>query len=217
MDLNNSLRLVSLEYVAVDGSLPTPCPRGKDKFVEVSEYALDSIMPEDWDWDGSSTNQAEGYDSDKVLRHVRAYNNPFESNGRLILCEVMNFDNSPHVSNSRRHLGDAVLKLMKTGIWMAAEQEYFILQREPGMPVDLNASGILVGFSSIEEAAEAQMKQYKQGGDYCSATNIVNEIMRLHRVLCHAAGIFVCGTNAEVAPAQGEFQILAKDPLKFAD
>lgn len=56
-----------------------------------------------WNFDGSSTNQAEGSDSDCILVPACIVNSPFE-NGYLVLCEVYNHENTPHISNSRTKL-----------------------------------------------------------------------------------------------------------------
>ena len=54
------------EYIWIDGTEPTPLLRSKTKIVE------DGKEPPIWGFDGSSTNQAEGSDSDCVLQPVFA-------------------------------------------------------------------------------------------------------------------------------------------------
>ena len=52
------------EYIWIDGTEPTPLLRSKTRIVE------DGKEPGIWGFDGSSTNQAEGNDSDCVLQPV---------------------------------------------------------------------------------------------------------------------------------------------------
>ena len=52
------------EYIWIDGTKPSPLVRSKTKIV------ADGKQPGIWGFDGSSTNQATGSDSDCVLRPV---------------------------------------------------------------------------------------------------------------------------------------------------
>ena len=51
---------------------------------------FDNFSLPDWNYDGSSTGQAEGYDSEVVLKPQRVYKNPFltDRNAYLVLCET---------------------------------------------------------------------------------------------------------------------------------
>ena len=70
--------MIKLEYIWVDGSEPTSQLRSKTKVVEKFGNTI-SDCPE-WGFDGSSTNQATGDNSDCVLKPVRLYHNPLEEN-----------------------------------------------------------------------------------------------------------------------------------------
>ena len=84
-----------LEYIWLDGSEPTTQLRSKTKIV--SHFGKNEEAPV-WGFDGSSTNQAKGSDSDCVLKPVRVYPNPLEEgNHSLVLCEVWNVDDSPRM------------------------------------------------------------------------------------------------------------------------
>ena len=84
-----------LEYIWLDGFKPEPSLRSKVKVTDES--------PPDWSFDGSSTQQAEGGDSDCILKPVTTYPGPLHSDS-LVMCEVMSPDKSPHPSNTRQHL-----------------------------------------------------------------------------------------------------------------
>src|SRR5271155_4013392 len=84
------------EYIWIDGTEPSPLIRSKTRIVE------DGKEPGIWGFDGSSTNQATGSDSDCVLRPVFVAKDPLRGpSDKLVMCEVLNTDMTPHVSNTR--------------------------------------------------------------------------------------------------------------------
>src|SRR5580700_9673019 len=84
------------EYIWIDGTEPSPLLRSKTKIVE------DGKEPPIWGFDGSSTNQAEGSDSDCVLQPVFVCDDPLRNPGdKLVMCEVLLTDMSPHSTNTR--------------------------------------------------------------------------------------------------------------------
>lgn len=49
-----------------------------------------------WNFDGSSTGQAEGSNSDMYLYPVRVFNDPFRrGNNKLVLCDVYKYNLKP--------------------------------------------------------------------------------------------------------------------------
>ena len=62
---------VKAEYIWIDGHTPTSKLRSKTKIVNGPIKNV-SQLP-DWGFDGSSTQQAEGNDSDCLLRPVSIY------------------------------------------------------------------------------------------------------------------------------------------------
>ena len=89
-----------LDYIWLDGYKPTANIRTKAQIIEVdaAEVSLDDVPV--WGFDGSSTQQAEGHDSDCILQPVRVYNNPLRENGCFVLCEVFTRDGVYPVSPS---------------------------------------------------------------------------------------------------------------------
>ena len=88
-----------LEYVWLDGYLPEPNLRSKTKVV-----ANKPSSPADcplWAFDGSSTQQAEGHNSDCLLKPVAVYPDSTRKNGFLVMNEVLLTDGTPHPSNFR--------------------------------------------------------------------------------------------------------------------
>ncbi|MGD9196357.1 MAG: glutamine synthetase beta-grasp domain-containing protein, partial [Methyloceanibacter sp.] len=77
-----------LEYIWLDGYTPVPNLRGKTQIKEYDSFPTLDQLPE-WGFDGSSTLQADGSNSDCVLKPVRIFEDPSRTNGALVLCEVM--------------------------------------------------------------------------------------------------------------------------------
>ena len=67
-----------IEYIWLDGTQPDQTLRSKTKIVEL-ESTITTPNPEDlpeWSFDGRSTQQAVGNNSDCILRPVRVYPDP---------------------------------------------------------------------------------------------------------------------------------------------
>ena len=64
-----------------------------------------------WNFDGSSTGQAEGSNSDVYLYPVAIYNDPFRlDNNKLVLCETYKYNKKPTESNHRKTCNEAMEK-----------------------------------------------------------------------------------------------------------
>ena len=148
-----------------------------------------------WNYDGSSTGQAKGDDTEVILKPVYKCNNPFlgDMSGFLVLCETFDTKNNP-LSNNFRVLANKIFNDKKElKPWYGFEQEYFILNPNNKKPL---------GFEKGEP--EAQGKYYcSVGFDKAFGRNV----MLNHLKKCIEAGLTVSGTNAEVAPGQWEYQI----------
>ena len=90
-----------LEYLWLDGCTPTQI-RSKTKIVKY--FGREGGEAPIWGFDGSSTQQADGSSSDCVLKPVRVYPNPLDTNSSIVLCEVWDVDDTPHSTNTRRKL-----------------------------------------------------------------------------------------------------------------
>lgn len=180
------------EYIWIDGAVPTRYLRSKARVVNFDSEPSIEDFPE-WSFDGSSTNQAVGNDSDCLLKPVSFLPDPIRGEGNyLVMCEVNNPDGTPHESNSRAQLR-AILDAGadKEDPWFGFEQEYTLFKgRTPlGWPDQ--------GFPG------------PQGPYYCGvgAEEIFGrEVVEDHADICMQAGIMFYGINAEVMPGQWEFQ-----------
>ena len=193
---------IPVEYIWVDGAVPTKRLRSKIKIVEVTDRTNVSLddMPE-WGFDGSSTGQAEGNFSDCKLVPVRVYNHQYD-HIPLVLCEVYNPDGTPHETNTRRALDEIQQRFLIKDVLVGLEQEYtfFQGQRPLGWPDG--------GYPP------------PQGPFYCGvgADEVFGRGLVLeHMYSCLNYGISLSGINAEVMPGQWEFQVGAGDPLQMSD
>ena len=187
--------MTRIEYIWVDGYTPEPNLRSKIKVVKEVIYKLDDI-PE-WNFDGSSTLQAEGNNSDCILKPVRVYWSGVDTSKIYVLCEVMNPDGTPHETNQRAKLGDEDVDM-----WIGFEQEFFIREGK-NKPILGHSEGSIEG----------------QGKYYCGVgSNVVGrDIVEEHMDFCLTMGIDITGVNAEVALGQWEYQVFSKGKLKAGD
>ncbi len=185
------------EYIWIDGTEPSPLLRSKTKIVE------DGKEPPIWGFDGSSTNQAEGSDSDCVLQPVFVCPDPLRGeNDKLVMCEVLLTDMSPHPTNTRRACLEVAEKYAGSEPWFGVEQEYTFFQY--GRPLGWPEAGFPA----------------PQGPYYCGVGGDKmpgREIVERHTAACQRAGLAIEGTNAEVMMGQWEFQIGILPPPLIGD
>ena len=200
------------EYIWLDGAKPVQKLRSKTRIVNFSsdEAVTISKFPQ-WSFDGSSTYQAYGNDSDLLLEPVNFVPDPIRGEGNyLVMCEVLNPDNTPHYTNQRARLRE----IMKAGAateepWVGFEQEYTLIKGTTPL-----------GFPETGFPAP-------QGPYYCSVgsnTAFGRAVVEAHTKACINAGLMIYGINAEVLPGQWEFQIgyrgldgESADPLNVSD
>jgi glutamine synthetase len=198
------------EYLWIDGSVPTQGVRSKARLVNLPAKPSVSDFPV-WNFDGLSTGQANGTESDCILTPVRVYNDPFRGHGNyIVLCEVDDTDGSVHDSNHRARMRSIVLQAgMSIDPWLAFHQEYTMIR--DGHPLGYAGEGV-----SIE-----------QGHYYCGAGSEAafgRDVVEEHVSACIDAGVLIYGMNAAVMPGQWEFQVgyrgiedEACDALRVAD
>ena len=183
------------EYIWIDGNIPTRYVRSKARVVDVGSNPKPEDFPE-WSFDGSSTMQAEGDDSDCILQPVYVCHDPIRGDGNfLVMCEVMNPDGTPHESNSRAQLRDVLdAGAADQDPWVGFEQEYTLFSKGRRTPLGWPEHGFPA----------------PQGPYYCgvgSEEAFGREIAEAHAEACIEAGLMYYGLNAEVMPGQWEFQI----------
>jgi glutamine synthetase len=203
---------IKLEYIWLDGSEPQQL-RSKTKIIydgTTSNNPKDYSM---WSFDGSSTLQAKagrGENTDCLLNPVFVVNDPFRGGfNKLVLCEVLNPDGTPHVTNQRHKLSQLVSNLNISNIksesdWFGWEQEYTLTHKPKSKFSE--GEGLPLGFESDYKTNSPR----PQGDYYCgvgSDTVVGREIVERHMDMCMETGLDISGINAEVLLGQWEYQI----------
>eukprot|EP00096_Caligus_rogercresseyi_P003354 TRINITY_DN1624_c0_g1_i1.p1 TRINITY_DN1624_c0_g1~~TRINITY_DN1624_c0_g1_i1.p1 ORF type:complete len:363 (-),score=111.80 TRINITY_DN1624_c0_g1_i1:778-1866(-) len=200
MDLEQPKNMIQCMYVWIDGS-------GENLRCKTRTVDFIPEKPEElpvWNFDGSSTAQAEGSNSDVYLYPVAIYNDPFrQGNNKLILCETFKYNKKPTITNNRKVCKELMDRCAEQKPWFGIEQEYTLLdidQHPFGWPKN--------GFLG------------PQGPYYCGvgADKVYGrDIVEAHYRACLYAGVNIAGTNAEVMPAQWEFQVGPCEGIKMGD
>jgi len=200
LDLPVSEDVTQATYVWIDGSGQNV--RCKTKTVLGAVKGVEDL-PE-WNFDGSSTGQAEGSNSDVYLKPVRIYRDPFLlGQHKLVLCETYKYNKTPADTNYRHSCVQAMEEAKSLVPWFGMEQEYSLLDKDLhplGWPKN--------GFPG------------PQGPYYCGvgADKVYGrEVVEAHYRACLYAGVLIAGTNAEVMPAQWEYQVGPCEGIQMGD
>jgi glutamine synthetase len=190
MKLDNGSN-IQAEYVWIGGSgSDLRCKTRTLK--EVPESISDLPI---WNFDGSSTNQAPGDDSEVLLKPAAIFKDPFRGgNNILVLCDCYKPDMTP-IDNNTRFDALRVMDLCKAHIpWFGIEQEYTLFEADNVTPYGWPKGGF----------------PGPQGPYYCGAgahSAFGRLIADAHYRACLYSGISVSGINAEVMPGQWEYQV----------
>eukprot|EP00051_Salpingoeca_urceolata_P026329 m.476909 g.476909 ORF g.476909 m.476909 type:complete len:395 (+) comp20694_c0_seq1:65-1249(+) len=212
---------VLAEYVWIDGTGITL--RSKTKVLNSAPKSVDDLPI--WNYDGSSTGQAPGEDSEVLLKPVRIFRDPFRADPNiLVLCETYRplggGDMEPLklaeqdlieqwgiTGNNTR--ADA-LKIFQTKevaeqkCWYGLEQEYTLFHEDKVTPLGWPKSGF----------------PGPQGPYYCSAgvgNAFGRDVADAHMKACLYAGITISGLNGEVMPGQWEYQVGPCEGIESGD
>lgn len=183
-----------LEYVWIDNDYNL---RSKIKMLydPFHEYALTIENIPMWNYDGSSTNQASGEDSEVILKPRRIFKpNISESiivSHIIVLCDTYTPSDVPQQTNNRALAMERFNSNIETHPWFGIEQEYFLIDPKTNKPL---------GYDETKT----------QGQYYCSvgsANAFGRKFAEEHMSTCVNYGITISGINAEVAPGQWEYQV----------
>jgi glutamine synthetase len=181
------------EYLWLDGTVPTQQLRSKTRVIEGNKNISINDFPE-WGFDGSSTNQATGDNSDCILKPVSFVKDPIRGEGNyLVMCEVFDRHGAPHVTNTRSVLRQVLdAGASEQDPLFGFEQEYTLYNAEGPLGWPKN------GYPE------------PQGPFYCGVgANRINgrDLVEAHQKACVDADLLFYGINAEVMLGQWEFQI----------
>ena len=197
------------EYIWIDND---GCVRSKSRTINVAYSEQDrqkgrDIMKEllevklykDWNYDGSSTGQADSSNSEITMKPVSVCLDPFrKAPNVLVLCETYHHDGSVVKTNTRAAAKKLFDQYSESEPWYGLEQEFFIMKPTDTGSKSSNPIGININ------DAEPQGQYYcSVGGGNTFGRNIAEQAYHL----ALEAGLTCSGMNAEVAPGQWEIQV----------
>jgi glutamine synthetase len=185
-----------------------------------------------WNYDGSSTKQADGHDSEVNIVPCCVLHDPFMENSGyqsyLVLCKTYDKSFEP-LENNNRHNAEYVFQntdVISEKPWFGMEQEYYIFSVNKNVNITKTKEHATL-YPFLQESDlnahdidEKYTKTNGQGQYYCS-TGIGNaffrDIINEHYLKCLKAGIEIFGHNLEVGACQGEFQIGTCEGIHIGD
>ncbi|KAK2631975.1 hypothetical protein EUGRSUZ_L02175 [Eucalyptus grandis] len=145
-----------------------------------------------WNYDGSSTGQAPGEDSEVILYPQAIFKDPFRGgNNILVICDTYTPAGEPIPTNKRARAAEIFSnqKVINEVPWYGIEQEYTLMQTNVQWPLGWPVGGY----------------PGPQGPYYCGVgadKSFGRDISDAHYKACLYAGINISGTNGEVMPGQ---------------
>ncbi|CAG8504026.1 11783_t:CDS:2 [Diversispora eburnea] len=178
----NQFGKIQAEYVWIDGDSGL-----RSKTTTLDKSPTDVSELKEWNFDGSSTNQAPGDNSDVLLRPAAFFRDPFRKGDNIIvLCETYNNDGTPHRTNYRHECAKIMAAHADAEPWFGIEQEYTLFDQD----------GQVLGWPKGGYPGP-------QGPYYCSVgANVAfgRDVVEAHYRACLYAGVKISGINAEVMP-----------------
>ena len=192
-----------LEYIWIDG-YGTYRSKTKVMFVGNKDYSINPTTLPKWNFDGSSTGQAKGEDSEVILNPVYVVKDPFRRRYKfssheelpcyLVLCDTYLPDGTPHPSNTRFAANNFFFEHREQKPMFGIEQEFFIINPNTKIPLGMFPNG----------ETPPQADYYcGVGHGNCFGRPLAEDVLS-H---CLYSDLYVTGLNFEVAPGQCEFQI----------
>nr|XP_043631087.1 glutamine synthetase PR-2 isoform X2 [Erigeron canadensis] len=160
-----------------------------------------------WNYDGTSTGQACGKDTEVILYPQAMFKDPFRrGNNILVLCDAYNPLGDPIYTNRRYYAAKTFghPDVVAEAPWFGLEQEYTLMEKATKWPLGWPQGGY----------------PRPQGPYYCGVgaeKAFGRDIVDAHYKACLYAGINIGGINAEVMPGQWEFQVGPSVGITAAD
>ena len=187
---------------------PSTCSKCLDKKItKVEDLPI-------WNYDGSSTGQAPGHDSEVLLKPEAIFRDPFRRGDNiLVLCSTWKPQDDGSMvplvveedlkavfgvsGNNTREAAKKIFedpKVKEQAFWFGLEQEYTLFEGDGVTPLGWPKGGF----------------PRPQGPYYCSngaENSFGRDIADSHLRACLYAGVTISGTNGEVMPGQWEYQV----------
>ncbi|XP_077230093.1 glutamine synthetase cytosolic isozyme 2-like [Tasmannia lanceolata] len=193
LNLSDSTEKVIAEYIWIGGSGMDLRSKARTLPGPVSDPHK---LPK-WNYDGSSTGQAPGKDSEVILYPQAIFKDPFRrGNNILVMCDAYTPGGEP-IPTNKRHDAAKIFRhpdVVAEETWYGIEQEYTLLQKDVKWPLGWPVGGY----------------PGPQGPYYCGIgadKAFGRDIVDSHYKACLYAGINIGGINGEVMPGQWEFQV----------
>jgi glutamine synthetase len=181
---------VQAEYIFIDNDGDV---RSKCRTVPADKATVDQLPS--WNYDGSSTEQAPGEDSEVIMKPVAVFKDPFRGGDNiLVLTDTYTPGGTPLPTNTRKPALDIFSSRPGEDPWFGLEQEYTLFNIDKITPLGWPTGGF----------------PGPQGPYYCGAgadRSYGRAISEAHYKACLFSGLEIAGTNAEVMPGQWEYQI----------
>ena len=191
------------EYIWIGGSGEDL--RSKSKTLAERPTSVEQLPI--WNYDGSSTGQAPGKDSEVYLKPVAMYPDPFRrGDSILVLCEACLPDGelTAILTNSRRVAASVMQRAAAAVPWFGIEQEYTLFDVDGRTPLGWPKNGYPA----------------PQGPYYCSVgceNAYGRRVVEAHYRACLYAGINISEVNAEVMAGQWEYQVGPCEGIESGD
>lgn len=182
---------IQLEYIWIDGDKNL---RSKTKVLKLEkEFTIDDLPS--WNYDGSSTNQAIGNDSEITIKPVFMCKDPFKGGyNKLVLCSTWSDNTTPHVTNIRDPATEIFNQHPELEPMFGLEQEFFVMHH--------HSRDVISKPFGVELDPQGQY-YCGVGSKFDLGRVVLNNILQN----CIYANLSVTGSNLEVAPGQMEIQI----------
>jgi len=177
-----------LEYIWID----------KDNHIRSKIKISNTLTPPQWNFDGSSTGQANDIDTEIILKPVKVFRSTSNRKRKIVLCETYNPDGSPALNNNRHDAKLIFDQKLDEEPWYGFEQEYFINYFD----------NPIVYYYHPE--IQGQLNYCSNGLDRAFGRDFAEE----HMMMCLDYNLTISGINSEVTPCQWEYQI---GPVKGID
>jgi len=183
---------IQAEYVWIGGSGQDL--RSKTRTLD-AKPKHPSDLPE-WNYDGSSTGQAPGHDSEVIIKPQAIFRDPFRGGDNiLVMCDTYDKSGKPIPTNTRAPAAESFdrKETVDAVPWFGIEQEYTIYSIE-NWPLGWPKGGY----------------PGPQGPYYCGAgadKAFGRYLVETHYRACLNAGVKIAGCNGEVMPGQWEYQV----------
>ena len=211
------------EYIWIDAvgncrsksrTVSVSCSEEDARSGRLMDQLLSPSLYEDWTYDGSSTGQGIGSDSDVILKAVYVCVDPFrKAPNVMVLCDTYLPSGEPTPSNHRHTAKKVFDQYSEQKPWYGLGQEFFLMKGDNPLPSKSKPSVTPFGVTELEI-------ENPQGQYYCSvgAENAFGrKVTEQAYHLALEASLVCSGMNAEVAPSQWEIQIGPVEGIEAAD